>query len=141
MQFTRSADGIGDALKVIGGYIPGTLVHAARATEMSHIFFAQIEHRLWQVFATHPSLRERIIRVDPRWDGQYIERKPVHYPEQSSGAGATEAGVGRAALVAAAMTGALADEASAKENIADADFEPPETTADLELDQIGEISI
>ena len=33
-----------DALKVIGGYVPGTLVHAARANEMSHIFFGQIEY-------------------------------------------------------------------------------------------------
>ena len=124
VQFTRSADGIGDALKVIGGYIPGTLVHAARATEMSHIFFAQIEHRLWQVFATHPPLQDRIMRVDPRWDGQYIKRKPVHYPAQSSSPGAAEVGVGRAALVAAAMAGALADEATAEGRSADADFEP-----------------
>jgi Zn-dependent protease with chaperone function len=124
VQFTRSADGIGDALKVIGGYIPGTLVHAARATEMSHIFFAQIEHRLWQVFATHPPLRERIMRVDPRWDGQYIERKPAHYPQQPSRPGAGEVGVGRAALVAAAMAGALADEATTADAVGDADFEP-----------------
>jgi Zn-dependent protease with chaperone function len=124
VQFTRSADGIGDALKVIGGYIPGTLVHAARAIEMSHIFFAQIEHGLWQVFATHPPLHERILRVDPGWNGQYIKRKPVHYPQQSSRPGDAEVGVGRAALVAAAMAGALADEASIEEHTADADFEP-----------------
>ena len=105
VQYTRSADGIGDALKVIGGYIPGTLVHAARAAEMSHIFFGQIEHHLWQVFATHPPLRKRIRRVDPDWDGQYIERKPRHYAEQPSRPGAGEVGVGRAALVAAAMAG------------------------------------
>jgi len=124
VQFTRSADGIGDALKVIGGYIPGTLVHAARATEMSHIFFAQIEHRLWQVFATHPPLEDRIMRVDPRWDGQYIKRKPAHYPTQSSSPDAAAVGVGRAALVAAAMAGALTDDASAEVRSADADFEP-----------------
>jgi len=124
VQFTRSADGIGDALKVIAGYIPGTLVHAARATEMSHIFFAQIEHRLWQVFATHPPLRDRIMRVDPHWDGQYIKRKPAHYPEQSSSLDAAEVGVGRAALVAAAMAGALAAETAAVARSTDADFEP-----------------
>jgi Zn-dependent protease with chaperone function len=82
VQYTRSADGIGDALKVIGGYIPGTLVHAARAAEMSHIFFGQIEHHLWQVFATHPPLRERIRRIDADWDGQYIERKPRDEAEE-----------------------------------------------------------
>jgi hypothetical protein len=123
VQYTRSADGIGDALKVIGGYIPGTLVHAARATEMSHIFFGQIEHRLWQVFATHPPLRKRIERVDPQWNGQYIERKPVHYPQQPSRPGSAEVGVGRAALVAAAIAGALADEPGAEDLAQDADFE------------------
>ena len=120
VQYTRSSDGIGDALKVIGGYIPGTLVHAARATEMSHIFFGQIEHRLWQVFATHPPLRKRIERVDPRWDGQYIERKPVHYPEQPRTPGSGAVGVGRAALVAAAVASAVAREDQPE----DADFEP-----------------
>lgn len=120
VQYTRSSDGIGDALKVIGGYIPGTLVHAARANEMSHIFFGQIEHRLWQVFATHPPLRRRIERVDPRWDGQYIERKPVHYREQPRRPGSGAVGVGRAAVVAAAVAGALAEEDQPE----DADFEP-----------------
>jgi Zn-dependent protease with chaperone function len=124
VQYTRSADGIADALKVIGGYVPGTLVHTARATEMSHIFFGQIAHRLWQVFATHPPLRSRIQRVDPRWDGQYIERKPVHYPQQPSRSGSGEVGVGRAALVTAAIAGALADEPTPENLAEDADFEP-----------------
>jgi Zn-dependent protease with chaperone function len=133
VQYTRSADGIGDALKVIGGYIPGTLVHAARATEMSHIFFGQIEHRLWQVFATHPPLRERIARVDPQWNGLYIERKPAPYQWQPSRPGAAaETGVGRAALVAAAMTGALA---------ADADFEPGPDQLELETAARQEIPL
>lgn len=101
VQYTRDPDGIGDALKVIGGYIPGTLVHAARAAEMSHIFFGQIEHQLWQLFPTHPPLDERIRRIQPRWNGQYIERKAKHYP--NPGADITGVGVGRAAIVAAAI--------------------------------------
>ena len=127
VQYTRSADTIADALKVIGGYIPGTLVHAARAAEMSHLFFGQIEHRLWQLFATHPPLSERIRRVDPRWDGQYIERKPRHYETQASRPGAGEVGVGRAALVAAAMAGASLDpepEPRQQAELEDADFDP-----------------
>ncbi|MFL3656031.1 MAG: M48 family metalloprotease [Halioglobus sp.] len=123
VQFTRSSDGIGDALKVIGGYIPGTLVHAARATEMSHIFFGQIEHRLWQAFATHPPLHKRIERVDPQWDGRYIEREAVRYAQHTSGSASAEAGVGRSALVAAAMVGVLADESRPKDLLEDADFE------------------
>ncbi len=110
VQYTRSAESIGDALKVIGGYVPGTLVHAARAMEMSHIFFGQIEHRLWQVFATHPPLPMRIARVDPNWDGQYIKRETLHYELEPSRPGHGEAGVGRAAIVTAAMAGIALDD-------------------------------
>ncbi|MFT4519918.1 MAG: Zn-dependent protease with chaperone function [Halioglobus sp.] len=122
VQYTRSSDGIGDALKVIGGYVPGTLVHAARATEVSHIFFGQIEHRLWQVFATHPPLADRISKIDPQWNGEYIERKTQHYEQEPSRPGFGEVGVGRAALVAAAAAAALAEDLD-QETPPDADFE------------------
>ena len=118
VQYTRDPDGIGDALKVIGGYIPGTLVHAARATELSHIFFGQVEHRLWQLFATHPPLDERIRRVDTDWDGQYIKRQVKHYQEEPSHPGAGEVGVGRAAIVAAAAAAAAGDVAGVQEALA-----------------------
>ena len=115
VQFTRNPDGIADALKVIGGYVPGTLVHAARANELSHIFFGQIQHRLWQVFATHPPLEDRIRRLDPRWDGVVIKREIKHFGPR------TEAnGGGRAALVAAAILASAAVE----EELIDADFGP-----------------
>jgi hypothetical protein len=119
VQYTRNPDGIGSALRVIGGYLPGTLVHAARATEMSHIFFGQIEHQLWQLFATHPPLADRIRRVNPSWDGSYIDRKvePFHHKPPPA-----EAGVGRAAVVAAALAAGAA-ELEAAQN-ADADFGP-----------------
>lgn len=120
VQYTRSTEGIADALKVIGGYIPGTLVHSARAAEMSHIFFGQIEHHLWQVFPTHPPLRSRIERIDPQWDGQYITRKPKTYAAEPSRPGDGAVGVGRAAIVAAAAAAALVEEPEAK----DADFGP-----------------
>jgi hypothetical protein len=69
---------------------------------MSHIFFGQIEHHLWQVFATHPPLQKRIRRLDKRWDGRYIQRKPKHYPNPTIDPSAT-AGHERASIVAAAM--------------------------------------
>jgi hypothetical protein len=107
VQYTRSPDGIGDALKVIGGYIPGTLVHAARAQEMSHIFFGEIEHHLWNVFATHPPLAQRIRRVDPGWNGEFIQRDMRQYG-RTDRPQAADVGVGRAALVAAAFAAAAA---------------------------------
>ncbi|PLW81815.1 peptidase M48 [Kineobactrum sediminis] len=126
VQYTRSNRGIADALKVIGGYVPGTLVHAGRASEMSHIFFGQIEHQLWQIFATHPPLDKRIRTLDPQWDGNYIQRQVNHYAEEASGKTAADVGVGRAALVAAAL-------AVANESTADADFGPEPDQLEAEL--------
>ncbi|MEH6590042.1 MAG: M48 family metallopeptidase [Halioglobus sp.] len=125
VQYTRNPEGIADALRVIGGYLPGTLVHAARAAEMSHIFFGQIEHRLWHLFATHPPLDERIRRVYPRWDGSYIDRKAKPFTERPP---AAEVGVGRAAIVAAAtVAAALIEPATAEtttdSKVIDADFD------------------
>ena len=130
VQYTRNPDGIGDALKVIGGYIPGTLVHAARAAEMSHIFFGEIEHRLWNVFATHPPLHKRIRRVDPDWNGEYIQRKVTHYQHRPANARqAAEVGVGRAALVAAAFAAVHRPDSdpiiqAGEPELVDADFGP-----------------
>ena len=72
VQFTRNPEGIGDALKIIGGHAAGTFVETARAEEMSHLFFGQVKHRLWSGFATHPPIEERIERIDPQWDGQFL---------------------------------------------------------------------
>jgi Zn-dependent protease with chaperone function len=72
VQFTRNPEGIGDALKIIGGYSAGTFVESARAEEMSHLFFGQVKHRLWSGFATHPPIEKRIERIDPHWDGRFM---------------------------------------------------------------------
>ena len=143
VQYTRDPDGIGDALKVIGGYIPGTLVHAARAAEMSHIFFGEIEHRLWHVFATHPPLRERIRRVDPGWNGEYIQRKVEHYAHRPARPHAAEVGVGRAAIVAAALAASIAppEEAADGTALADADFGPSPDELETQTAQREEIPL
>ena len=148
VQYTRNPDGIGDALKVIGGYIPGTLVHAARAAEMSHIFFGEIEHRLWNVFATHPPLQKRIRRLDPDWNGEYIQRKVEHYRHRPANAQqAAEVGVGRAALVAAALAAAAARpgadplvQAMESEQV-DADFGPALDELEAETAQRQDIPL
>jgi Zn-dependent protease with chaperone function len=116
VQFTRDPTGIGNALKVIGGHVPGTLVHAARAVELSHIFFGQVNHHLWQLFATHPPLEQRIRRIDPAWDGEFITRRVSEYRGQPTRAGDGAVGVGRAAIVAAAIAAA---------NSRDAEFGEP----------------
>jgi len=110
VQFTRNPKGISDALKVIGGYTPGTLVHTARAEEMYHLFFGQVKHRLWLMFATHPPLEKRIRRVDPHWDGEFIARPTDHQMLHSEPS--TETGISQAQRsLAAALPIALGAEA------------------------------
>lgn len=109
VQFTRDSSGIADALKVIGGFIPGSLVHAARAPEMSHIFFGEVRHRLWDGFATHPPLDQRIRRLDKNWNGEFLQRAERRYGTEPLSANDTQTGVGRAALVAAAMASTMLD--------------------------------
>lgn len=74
VQFTRNPDGIGGALKKIGGHVQGAKVEADKAEEASHLFFG---YALGQgllssgAFSTHPPLEERIQRIDPSFDGSF----------------------------------------------------------------------
>jgi len=80
VQFTRSSDGIANALKKIGGAVPGSALTAASVDEYSHAYFALgYQHAQWFSFSTHPPLKKRIYRIQPNWDGKYLfdERKPV----------------------------------------------------------------
>ncbi len=73
VQFTREPQGIAGALKKIGGDSEGSLVRHPDAEELSHAYFAEGIHYFFQrLFATHPPLEDRIRRVDPRWDGQFV---------------------------------------------------------------------
>jgi len=77
VQFTRNPDGLCSALKAIGGYSYGSRLLNPNAGEISHFFFASGTAAWMQfLFATHPPLRRRILRLDPDWDG--------HYPRVSS---------------------------------------------------------
>ncbi|MDT8281526.1 MAG: M48 family metallopeptidase [Gammaproteobacteria bacterium] len=81
VQFTRSDEGIANALKKIGGAIPGSAILTASVGEYSHAYFAlgDTAFNLFS-FSTHPPLKQRILRIQPSWDGKYIfdERKPQH---------------------------------------------------------------
>ncbi|MFO1390153.1 M48 family metallopeptidase [Cellvibrio sp.] len=71
VKFTRNPDGIGGALKKLGGYVGGSQMDVANASEYSHMFFGEGAHGLFSAFATHPPLSERIKKIDPRWDGNF----------------------------------------------------------------------
>lgn len=83
VQFTRLSDGIGGALKKIGGMRFGSRLHAQHASEASHFFFANGLSSAWfEGFSTHPPLVDRILKIDPHFDGNFPkvkapERRPL----------------------------------------------------------------
>jgi Zn-dependent protease with chaperone function len=70
VQFTRNPLGLAGTLKKIGGLASGSLIENIRAEEISHMFFSNGLKASWlEAFSTHPPLVERIIRLDPTFDG------------------------------------------------------------------------
>jgi Zn-dependent protease with chaperone function/uncharacterized tellurite resistance protein B-like protein len=78
VQFTRNPQGIGGALKKIGGSASGSKMTALRAEEASHMMFGNVVKHAASLFATHPPLEERIRAILPEWDGQF---EPVEIPD------------------------------------------------------------
>ncbi len=73
VQFTRNPDGIGGALKRIGGNSEHGKLKNHAASEFSHMYFADgVSGFFGSMFATHPPLEERIRRVEPNWDGKWL---------------------------------------------------------------------
>jgi Zn-dependent protease with chaperone function len=86
VQYTRSSEGIANALKKIGGAIPGSALLAASVDEYSHAYFAKGDAGVnYFLFPTHPPLKQRIFRIQPDWDGKYIldERRQSAQGENS----------------------------------------------------------
>ncbi|MEX2466718.1 MAG: M48 family metallopeptidase [Gemmatimonadota bacterium] len=78
VQFTRNPEGISGALRKIGGAADGSRLQNHHAQEAGHLFFSDgVRGAFARSFATHPPLEKRIERVDPAWDGSYLEPKPV----------------------------------------------------------------
>lgn len=72
VQFTRNPTGIIGALKKIAGYVKGSKIDSATASQASHMFFGE-SHRsvLFSKFlATHPPVVDRIKRLDPHFKGE-----------------------------------------------------------------------
>jgi Zn-dependent protease with chaperone function len=72
VQFTRNPAGLSGALQKIGGLPEGSRIEAEHAAEASHMFFGNaMSGSFFNLFATHPSLEERIRAIDPNWDGKF----------------------------------------------------------------------
>ncbi|MDO5685834.1 MAG: M48 family metallopeptidase [Neisseria sp.] len=75
VQFTRNPNGIAGALKKIGGYTWHSQMLFANSAMVSHMLFSFDRNPRYEfsTLATHPPLNERITRLEPNWDGQYIQ--------------------------------------------------------------------
>lgn len=74
--YTRDISGIAGALKKIG--YSSSLLTNSQASTYSHFYFAQGISGLWKFnFPTHPPLKKRIWRIEPRWDGAFIKTQPA----------------------------------------------------------------
>jgi Zn-dependent protease with chaperone function/uncharacterized tellurite resistance protein B-like protein len=72
VQFTRNPFGISKALQNIGGLSHGSVIDRANTAEFSHLFFGQgIQPQFTALMSTHPPLSERIMRIEPRWNGRF----------------------------------------------------------------------
>lgn len=94
VQFTRSPEGLSDALKRIGAYADGSRIQNPKAEEISHMFFASSMAGGWNsLFATHPPLVNRIRVLEPDFDGDFekvrerLERRDAAMapPEKTEG--------------------------------------------------------
>jgi Zn-dependent protease with chaperone function len=91
VQFTRNPQGIGGALKKIGGFEQGSFLTRHNPEEVSHMLFASGLAGFRGMFATHPPLVERIQRVEPNWrpemgfDVTIPSRTEARSPEMAAG--------------------------------------------------------
>lgn len=133
VQFTRNPGGIAGALKRIGGFVTGSKIGHPRASEASHMFFAQ---GVWEGFtglmATHPPLVKRISAIDPQWNGEFEKTGEVANIDRAEYGGA-------AAGFASGSSAGPSQQRSASEVAAHAaGDEVPLDVVDHAADQIGE---
>jgi Zn-dependent protease with chaperone function len=116
VQFTRNPDGIGGALKKIGGWSVGSWLGVPGAAEYSHFYIADgVSHFARGFFQTHPPLEKRIKRILPQWDGKFPKVKRPEYQtmaerEQARSKIATDAASIAILAGAIAQTGAPTDQ-------------------------------
>ena len=98
VQFTRNPMGLAGALKKIGGLSEGSRIQSPNAEQACHMFFGQGVMSFNQLLATHPPLLARIQRLDPSFQGEFIE---VRSDEQVDDSAELELGLASRAASAA----------------------------------------
>ena len=79
VQFTRNPEGLAGALKKIGGLSYGSKLLTAHADTASHMYFSNgMGSSFLHLLDTHPSLTDRILALDPSFDGVFPQtEEPV----------------------------------------------------------------
>ncbi len=105
VQYTRNMDGLADALKRIGGQSSGREMVTPIAAGASHMMFSQaVSNWIGGLFNTHPPLPDRILRLQPHWNQQFLSEessgpaKPGMESAQSQGAISSLSGDGDLSL-------------------------------------------
>ena len=107
VQFTRNPQGIGGALKKIGGWKKGTQLDNPNTQEISHLLFGcGLGSSFGSLLATHPPLDERIRRIDPSFKGKFERTRPLAYgPGDAAAAGLATRTSAAAAIIGGGPTG------------------------------------
>jgi Zn-dependent protease with chaperone function len=71
VQFTRNPEGLCSALKLIADHEHTGQVASGTAERASHLFFAEAKLHRWNLLSSHPSLQERIRRLESLGEGPY----------------------------------------------------------------------
>jgi Zn-dependent protease with chaperone function len=98
VQFTRNPEGLAGALKKIGAMATGSRLLTPHAEEASHMFFGNGMRESWFSFAaTHPPLLNRILLLEPSFDGDFsgvkFEERRSSAAKPDSKARRTQAGI------------------------------------------------
>ena len=126
------------ALRKIGGLQNRSWLESPTAPESGHLFFCQTSEGITSAFfPTHPTLEERIQRLHPEWNGDYLQTvaRPVQAEEPAvaaAPASESEAPLSAAAKAAAAIGARKREKIRARE-MAQAQALPSYPAANLDF--------
>lgn len=81
VEFTRNPQGLAGALKAVAGFTHGSRIKHVGASEFSHLFFNLSCGRLSNWMSSHPPISQRILRLDPDWDGRIEQQTEIEQQE------------------------------------------------------------
>ncbi len=91
VQFTRNPQGLGNALRRIGGGA-GSKVGSPAASEFAHAFFSKSLRSEVAFLSTHPPLPKRIARILGDWDGGFLPPREESSSQSDSQKAKAESG-------------------------------------------------